>query len=140
MSFYQIQSHIAILQYIVIHLNTKCNTTALTHIIQLTYVHTFYRSDQFRFIIPLYFIFWSGLILSIVFCMGASKTNGCVWPAHTWFLKITSVQESLYACLRVCPSPRLPLTSGIMWRNMDPTGLVKQALRLYICYTVVDLI
>ena len=28
----------------------------------------------------------------------------------------------------VCPTPRLLITSGVMWRDMDPIQLVKQVL------------
>ena len=51
--------------------------------------------------------------------------------ARTWFLRIASVHESLhacafaYVCVRVCPPPRPSITSGVMWCNIDPTGLVK---------------
>ena len=45
----------------------------------------------------------------------------------SYFLRIASVRECLYACvcvcvcvcLRVCPPPRLLITSGVMWRDMD---------------------
>ena len=35
--------------------------------------------------------------------------------AHAWFNKIVSVQTSV--C--VCPPPRLLITSGVMWHDMD---------------------
>ena len=33
-------------------------------------------------------------------------------------------------CLCVCPPPRLLITSGVMWRDMDLIRLVKQVLQL----------
>ena len=42
-------------------------------------------------------------------------------PARAWFLKIVSVRTSvcvfLYVC--VCPSPRLLITSGVIWTPYD---------------------
>ena len=35
----------------------------------------------------------------------------------------------------MCPPPRL-LTSGVMWRDMDPMRLVKQVLQLYMATVV----
>ena len=47
---------------------------------------------------------------------------------HVWFLKIVSVRMSVCVCVGVCvcSPPRLLITSGVMWRYMDPTRLVKQ--------------
>ena len=33
-------------------------------------------------------------------------------------------------CVFVCPPPRLLITSGVMWHDMDPMRLVKQVLQL----------
>ena len=41
---------------------------------------------------------------------------------HTWFLRIVSVR--MYA-LCVCPPPRLLITSGVMWCDIDPIRLVE---------------
>ena len=44
-------------------------------------------------------------------------------PAHTWFLDIDLVREvcvCVCVCLSVCPPPRLVITSGVIWRGMDP--------------------
>ena len=50
-------------------------------------------------------------------------------PAHAWFLEIDSVQiVSMCVCLRVCPPQRLLITSGVMWRDIDPIRLIKQLL------------
>ena len=49
--------------------------------------------------------------------------------ARAWFLRIASVCERLYACVYVCvcvcPPPRLLITSGMMWYDIDPIWLVK---------------
>ena len=54
-------------------------------------------------------------------------------PAHAWFLKIVSVRTSvcMCACMCVCPPPRLLITGGVMWRDMDPKRL---AIKFYSCY------
>ena len=45
---------------------------------------------------------------------------------HAWFLKIDSVRIfSMCVCLRVCPPPRVLITSGVMWLDLDPIQLVK---------------
>ena len=36
----------------------------------------------------------------------------------------------------VCLPPRLLITSGVMWRDMDPMRLVKQVLKLYMATVV----
>ena len=50
-------------------------------------------------------------------------------PVHAWFLKIDPVQ---IVCMRacVCPRPRLIITNGMMWRDIDLIRLVKQVLQL----------
>ena len=58
---------------------------------------------------------------------------GVRWPAHAWFLKYVYVRMSV--CVFVCPPPRLLITSGVMWRDMDPMRLVKQVLQL--CMAIV---
>ena len=42
-------------------------------------------------------------------------------PAYAWFLEIVSMQTSVCVCMFVfvCPPPRLFITSGVMWRDMD---------------------
>ena len=56
---------------------------------------------------------------------------------RAWFLRIASVRELLYVCLCVClcvcvfvcvcvcPPPRLSITSGVMWCDIDPIRLVE---------------
>ena len=41
-------------------------------------------------------------------------------PVRTWFLEIVSVRTSVCAFACVCPPPRLLITSGLMWCDMDP--------------------
>ena len=41
---------------------------------------------------------------------------------HAWFLEIDPVRiVGMRACVRVCvcPRPRLSITSGVMWRDID---------------------
>ena len=49
--------------------------------------------------------------------------------ARTWFLDIDLVREvcvcvcvsvCLCVCVSVCPPPRLVITSGVIWHDMDP--------------------
>ena len=67
------------------------------------------------------------------------NSNGTVvkpgMPVCGWFLKIdpvwiVSMCVCVFACVCVCvcPSPRLLITSGVMWSDMDPIRLVKQVL------------
>ena len=61
--------------------------------------------------------------------------------AHTWFLKIVSEQLSVCVfvsvCLSVCLSPRLLITSGVMWHDMDPMLFVKMFYSCYMATVVV---
>ena len=43
----------------------------------------------------------------------------------------------VFVCLCVSPPPRLLLTSGVMWRDIDPIRLVKQVLQLYMATVVI---
>ena len=58
-------------------------------------------------------------------------------PAHTWLLKIDPVQI-VGLRVRVCPRPRLLITSGVIWRDVNLIRLIKQVLQLlygnYSCY------
>ena len=51
--------------------------------------------------------------------------------AHAWFLNIASVHKSMFVCVCVCvfacvcPPPRLLITSGVMWCDIDPIRLVE---------------
>ena len=70
-----------------------------------------------------------------------NQARASLRPAHAWFLKIdpkwivsmcvcvcVCVSVCLCVCVFVCPPPRLLITSGLMWHNMDPIQLVKQVL------------
>ena len=53
--------------------------------------------------------------------------------AHAWFLKTDPVRiVGMRACVRVCvcPRPRLLITRGMMWRDIDLIQLIKQVLQL----------
>ena len=45
-------------------------------------------------------------------------------PACAWLIRIATVCEYVYACVCVfvcvCPPPRLSITSGVMWCDIDP--------------------
>ena len=57
-------------------------------------------------------------------------------PARAWFFKIDPVRTSVcvfvcvFVCVCVCPPPRLLITSGVMWCDIDSRRLVKQVLQL----------
>ena len=54
-----------------------------------------------------------------------------LWPACAWFLKIDPVRiVSMRVCGFVCLRPRLLITSGVMWRDIDLIRLGKQVLQL----------
>ena len=57
-------------------------------------------------------------------------------PARAWFLRIASVRELLYVCLFVCPPPRLSITSGVMWCDIDPIRLVEWGYSFYMAAVV----
>ena len=53
--------------------------------------------------------------------------------ARAWFLKIDPVRivgMRVRVCAYVCPRPRLLITSGAMWHDMNLIRLVKQVLQL----------
>ena len=62
-----------------------------------------------------------------------------------WFFKIDPVWISGIClcvhvcecvCVCVCPHPRLLITSGVMWCDMDLMWLVKKIKKLNMCYLV----
>ena len=64
-------------------------------------------------------------------CLFLNQAHAGLWPARIWFLKIDPVRiicmcMCVFAC--VCPPPRLLITSGVMWRDIDSIRLVKQVL------------
>ena len=56
-------------------------------------------------------------------------------PAHAWFLKI----DPVWTCVCVCvsPPPRLLITSGVMWCDIDSRRLVKQVYSCYMATVVI---
>ena len=71
-------------------------------------------------------------------CMNIFKPGVPATP-HAWFLKIdpvciicmrVCVCVCVCLCVCVCPPPRLLITSGVMWSDMDLIRLVKQVLQL----------
>ena len=44
---------------------------------------------------------------------------------------------SVSLCVCVCLPPRLLITSGVMWCDIDPMQLVKQVLQLYMATLVI---
>ena len=59
-----------------------------------------------------------------------------LWPTHAWFLRIVSVQMSVCACLCVCPPPRLLITSGVMWCDIDPYDWLNKFYGFYMAAVV----
>ena len=62
-----------------------------------------------------------------------NQVRAGLWPARAWFLEIDPVRIVsmcvwLRVCVCVCPPPRLLITSGMMWHDIDPIRLVKQVL------------
>ena len=43
----------------------------------------------------------------------------------------------LCVCVCVRPPLRLVITSGVMWRDMDPIRLIKKVLQLYLATVVI---
>ena len=68
--------------------------------------------------------------------MVSNQAHTGLWLVCAWLLKIIFVQKSvsvhvcMCVCVCVCPPPRLLITSGMMWRDMDTIRLVKQVLKL----------
>ena len=52
-----------------------------------------------------------------------NQVHAGLWPVHAWFLRIVSVR--MYVCVFVCLPPRLLITSGVMWSDIDPIQSVK---------------
>ena len=60
-----------------------------------------------------------------------NQARAGLWPARAWFLKIDPVWiVGMRVCVCVCPRPRLLITSGVMWCDIDLIWLVKQVLQL----------
>ena len=57
-------------------------------------------------------------IYSFLICASYFIKPGARRPVRTWFLKIDPVRiVGMRACVR--PRPRLSITSGVMWRDID---------------------
>ena len=59
---------------------------------------------------------------------------------RSWFLKIDPAWIfSIYVCVCLCecPPPRLLITSGVLWHDIDPIWLVKQDLQLVLYMTTI---
>ena len=57
------------------------------------------------------------------------KPGAC--QPHAWFLKIDPMRiVGMRVCVCVCPRPRLLMTSGVMWHDMELIQLVMQVLQL----------
>ena len=52
-----------------------------------------------------------------------NQARAGLWPPRAWFLRIASIRERVCVCL--CLPPRLLITSGVMWCDIDPKRLVK---------------
>ena len=57
-----------------------------------------------------------------------------LWPARPWFLSIASVRERQYVC--VCLPPRLLITSGVMWCDIDPYDWLNKFYGFYMAAVV----
>ena len=52
-------------------------------------------------------------------------------PVSTWFLEVAFVLMSVCVYMCVCPPPRSLITSGMIWCDIDPVGLIKQVLWIF---------
>ena len=55
-------------------------------------------------------------------CLFLNQARAGHRPVCTWFLKIDPVRivgMHVCLCMRVCLRPRLLITSGVMWRDID---------------------
>ena len=59
-------------------------------------------------------------------------SSNYIWPVpNTILLKIGPVWIiAMHVCVCVCPHPRLLITGGMIWHDMDLIRLVKQVLQL----------
>ena len=64
---------------------------------------------------------WSYMVVTMFIFL--NQAHGGRRPARAWFLSIASVRKLQYVC--VCLPQRLLITSGMMWRDIDPIRLVE---------------
>ena len=70
--------------------------------------------------------------------MFLNQARAGLWPARAPLILCGSsvcVFVCVFAYVCVCPRPRLLITSGVIWRDMNLIRLVKQVLQLYGNYT-----
>jgi len=66
-------------------------------------------------------------------CKFLNKAHAGLWPVRAWFLEITFVRDvcmrvCVCVCVCVCPPPRLLITSGLIWCEIELLWLVKQVV------------
>ena len=99
--------------------------------IQLTLTDTFLVLLYIEYGYIFGFIVYQAWIHFWFYCISNMDTflvllNQARRPARAWFLRIASVRESMRVCVFacvcvcVCPPPRLLITSGVMWCDIDP--------------------
>jgi len=62
-------------------------------------------------------------LLVVSFLLNQARTG--LWLARDWFLEIAFVRDMsmcvcVCVCVCVCPPPRLLITSGVIWCDMEP--------------------
>ena len=78
-------------------------------------------------------MFFTKLFLLIISLIFSNQVCASLWLAHAWFLKLILYGSSVcvFVCAWcVCQRPRLLITSGVIWRDMNLILLVKQVLKL----------
>ena len=72
-----------------------------------------------------------------------NQARAGLWQARAWFLKIDPVQivsmcvfGCVCVCVCVCPPLRLLITSGMMWRDMDPYDWLNKFYSRYMAIVV----
>ena len=107
-------------EYLVhIKINCVCGRTIIFHLlIWLFYLLYCNITSLISPIITLAFLFITYFLQNGILLNQARAGQR---PARAWFLDIDLVRE-VCVCVRVpvCPPPRLVITTGMMWRDMDP--------------------
>ena len=84
----------------------------------------------------------SGIILLYLAASFLNQMCAGHRPACTWFLIIVSANVCMCMCLRVCvcvSTPRLLITSGMMWCDIDPYDWLNKFYGFYMA-AVVDIV